>query len=195
MTQYPQPTDGRSAVFLDRDGVLNESVVRDGVPRPPATVEAFQVLADVPAACNRLHEAGFLLIVVTNQPDIARATQERSVVEEMHAKLLRALPIDAVYMCPHDDEDRCSCRKPAPGLLHEAAHDYDLDLTRCVMVGDRWRDVEAGRRAGCRTVFIDRGYAERSPVDPDAVAKDLAGAANWIISCLPGVRRAPRSRG
>ncbi len=136
----------------------------------------------VPEACETLRRAGFVLLVVTNQPDIARGVQDRAVVDEFHALLLRALPIDAVYVCPHDDADGCNCRKPAPGMLLEAARDLNLDLGNSVMVGDRWRDVEAGQRAGCRTVFIDRGYSEPAPTNPDAVASDLGGAAAWITS-------------
>jgi D-glycero-D-manno-heptose 1,7-bisphosphate phosphatase len=144
---------------LDRDGVLNRPVIRDGRPYPPATLEEFSILPGVPEACETLRRAGFVLLVVTNQPDIARGVQDRAVVDEFHALLLRALPIDAVYVCPHDDADGCNCRKPAPGMLLEAARDLNLDLGSSVMVGDRWRDVEAGQRAGCRTVFIDRGYS------------------------------------
>lgn len=173
---------GRPGVFLDRDGVLNEAVVLDGKPHPPATVEAFRLLPGVVQACTRLASAGFALVVVTNQPDLARGRQDRSVVDRMHETLLGTLPIDAVYVCPHDDADRCTCRKPAPGLLLTAAEDLGIDLGRSVMVGDRWRDVEAGRRAGCRTVFVDRGYSEPVPVDPDVAVGDLVAAADWITS-------------
>jgi len=173
---------GRPGAFLDRDGVLNEAVVREGKPHPPASLGAFRLLPGVEDACAALHDAGFVLVVVTNQPDIARGKQQRAVVDQMHEMLREALPIDAVYLCDHDDADGCACRKPAPGMLVRAAQELGLDLHRSVMVGDRWRDVEAGRRAGCRTVFIDRGYAERTPIDPDAVVEDLAAAAAWIAS-------------
>ena len=170
------------AVFLDRDGVLNRAIVRNGRPHPPSTLEEFSILPGVPEACEALRQAGFVLLVVTNQPDIARGLQDRAVVDEFHRILLRTLPIDAVYVCPHDDEDGCDCRKPGAGMLLEAARDLHLNLEGSVMVGDRWRDVEAGRRAGCRTVFIDRGYSERPPTDPDAVVSDLREAAAWIAS-------------
>ena len=142
-------TSGRQvAVFLDRDGVLNRSIIRDGRPHPPSTLEEFSILPGVLEACETLRRAGFVLLVVTNQPDIARGVQDRAVVDEFHEILLRTLPIDAVYVCPHDDVDRCECRKPGPGMLLEAARDLNLNLGGSVMVGDRWRDVEAGRRAG-----------------------------------------------
>ncbi len=181
MTAETTGSNPRRAVFLDRDGVLNEPFVRDGKPHPPSTLDDFRLLPGVEEACNRLCRDGFALVVVTNQPDIARGSQDRTIVDDMHRALLRALPVEAVYVCPHDDADGCVCRKPAPGLLVEAASALDLDLARSIMVGDRWRDVEAGRRAGCRTVFVDRGYEERRPRDPDAVVADLAGAADWIL--------------
>jgi D-glycero-D-manno-heptose 1,7-bisphosphate phosphatase len=183
-------SDGRRAVFLDRDGVLNEPLVRGGKPYPPPNLEAFRLLPDVERACDRLSRDGLTLVVVTNQPDIARGTQDPAVVDEMHRALLQSLPVEAVYVCPHDDSDGCDCRKPAPGLLLEAASDLHLDLSGSVMVGDRWRDVAAGRRAGCLTVFVDRGYDERRPTDADAVVADLAGAAEWILA-----RSGKRSQG
>ena len=179
---------GLSAVFLDRDGVLNRPIVRDGRPYPPATLEEFSILPGVPEACEVLSQAGFVLLVVTNQPDIARGVQDRGVVDEIHEYLLRTLPIAAVYVCPHDDADGCQCRKPGPGMLLEAARDRNLNLASSVMVGDRWRDVEAGQRAGCRTVFVDRGYSEPAPVNPDAIVSDLGEAADWITSGLPARR-------
>jgi D-glycero-D-manno-heptose 1,7-bisphosphate phosphatase len=174
------------AVFLDRDGVLNRPIIRDGRPYPPATLEEFSVLPEVPGACDRLRRAGFVLLVVTNQPDIARGVQDRAVVDEIHRQLLCTLPIDRVYVCPHDDVDGCDCRKPGPGMLLEAARDLGLNLANSFMVGDRWRDVEAGRRAGCRTVFVDRGYSEQTPTDPDAAVSDLGEAAAWILSAGQG---------
>src|SRR5580704_5907335 len=138
-------SEARVAVFLDRDGVLNRAIIRNGRPHPPATLEEFTLLPGVPEACRKLRRAGFVLLVVTNQPDIARGVQDRAVVDEFHQILLRTLPIDGVYVCPHDDADGCDCRKPGPGMLLQAARDLSLNLGDSVMVGDRWRDVEAGR--------------------------------------------------
>jgi D-glycero-D-manno-heptose 1,7-bisphosphate phosphatase len=174
----------KRAVFLDRDGVLNRAVVRNGRPYPPATLANFEILPGVADAARGLHEAGFLLIGATNQPDVARGSQRREVVEAMNAVLLTELPITAILVC-YEDDDNCSRRKPNPGLLLEAAETYGIDLTASFMIGDRWRDVEAGRRAGCRTVFIDLGYAERRPdPGPDYVAEDVSAAAAWILSQL-----------
>lgn len=172
----------RSAVFLDRDGVINEAILRDGKPYPPASVEALHVLPGVPEVLSALHAAGFLLLVVTNQPDVARKRQTREVVEQMHQRLRQSLPLDDFFVCWHDDADACACRKPAPGLLLAAASMYDLDLSSSFMVGDRWRDVEAGRRAGCKTVWLDLGYLEQEPaLQPDLRVSSLAEAVEWIL--------------
>lgn len=169
------------AVFLDRDGVLNRAFVRDGRPYPPRTVDELEVLPGVPAALAELHEAGYLLVVVTNQPDIARGTTTRAEVDALNDELARRVAVDEILVCPHDDSDDCPCRKPRPGLLLDAAERLSIDLAASWMVGDRWRDVEAGQRAGCGTVFIDRGYDERRPTDATAEVPDLPAAATWIL--------------
>lgn len=171
----------RPAVFLDRDGVLIRATVRNGKPHPPESVDLMEILPDVPEALARLRQAGFHLIVVTNQPDVARGRETREGVEAMHARLSAALPIDDVRVCYHDDVDACACRKPEPGMLIDAARDHGIDLSRSFMVGDRWRDVEAGRRAGCRTVFLDYGYAEPQPESPDRVVATLSEGVDWIL--------------
>lgn len=174
--------DFKRAVFLDRDGVLNRSVVRGGKPYPPASVEELEILPGVPEALRKLRESGFLLIGATNQPDVARGTQSREVVETIHIALLSALPLDEILVCYHDHSDNCRCRKPKPGLLLEAANKYSISLEASFMVGDRWRDIEAGRSAGCRTVFIDYGYAEKYAGNPpDLTAISLIGAVDWIL--------------
>jgi len=140
------------------------------------------VLPGVPEACGRLQEGGFALIVVTNQPDVARGRLSREDVEAIHDLLRRRLPLDDVRVCYHDDTDGCECRKPKPGMLLEAARDFGIDPERSYMVGDRWRDIEAGRRAGCRTVFIDYGYVEPRPEGADFETDSLLSAAEWILA-------------
>jgi D-glycero-D-manno-heptose 1,7-bisphosphate phosphatase len=170
------------AVFLDRDGVLNVAVVRDGHPYPPETLEAFKIYPDAADALARLKHAGFLLLVVTNQPDVARGRQSRAAVDAMHAALRERLPVDDFLVCWHDDRDACECRKPKPGLLLESAVRYQIDLRASFLIGDRWRDIDAGAAAGCRTVLIERHYRERQPSrEPDFRTNSLTGAVNWIV--------------
>lgn len=169
-------------MFLDRDGVLNESVVRNGKPHPPDTLDELRIIPGTREALARLKERGFLLLVVTNQPDVARGSQSRSAVEEMHQHLRRELPLDDVFTCFHDDADSCECRKPKPGLITRAAQEYGIDLNQSFLVGDRWRDIDAGAKAGCRTIWIDRGYQERSPsAAPDVRAESLSDGVDWIL--------------
>lgn len=172
----------RRAVFLDRDGVINRAMVQNGRPYPPLGLDELEILPGVPEAIARLRAAGFRLIVVTNQPDVARGKQTRKVVEAMHAVLQTQLPLDEFRVCYHDDADGCACRKPAPGMLQRAAKDANLDLGTSFMVGDRWRDIEAGRRAGCTTVLIDYHYAETERTQPHARVSSLSEAAAWILN-------------
>ncbi len=174
----------RRAVFLDRDGVINQATVVGGKPYPPANLAAMKILPGVEQALKILSEAGFLLIVVTNQPDVARGTIRRETVEEINQHLATCLPIDEFRTCFHDTSDACDCRKPLPGALLSAANDHGIDLTQSYMVGDRWRDVEAGQQAGCRTIFIDYHYDEKQPSSVDFYAASLLEAANLIIDTI-----------
>lgn len=170
----------RRAVFLDRDGVINEAVLRDGVPHPPSGLAELR-LADGAAECLRdLRQAGFCLIVVTNQPDVARGRQTRNAVEEIHAHLAARLPVDDFFACYHDDSDRCECRKPLPGMLLQAAEKHNIELARSFLIGDRWRDVEAGERAGCTTVLIDHQYPGKRAA-ADFETDSLRRAVDWIL--------------
>ena len=171
------------AVFLDRDGVINQVKVRDGKPYPPLSVEEFILLPGVVEACRQLKQAGFFLVVATNQPDVGRGTLQQEVVEAIHAHLQRTLPIDRVEVCYHPGQgaSNCDCRKPKPGMLLRAARELNIELRASWMVGDRWRDIDCGHAAGCRTVFIDYGYDEALKQPPDFRAKSLAEAAAIIL--------------
>lgn len=170
------------AVFLDRDGVLNASVIREGKPYPPDSLRDLEILPGVREALSDLRAAGFLNIVVTNQPDVATGKQRIEVVEAMHDRLLRELPLDGVKVCYHTDDQNCDCRKPKPGMLLEAARDFHIELPRSFLVGDRWRDIVAGQAAGCGCFFVDYGYDEARPAMPHVAVKSLSEAAGLILS-------------
>jgi D-glycero-D-manno-heptose 1,7-bisphosphate phosphatase len=185
---HPVSNAKERAVFLDRDGVLIASVVREGKPYAPTDLNQVEILPGVPEALARLAAAGFLLVGATNQPDVARGTLPREVVEAINSQLLRVLPLREIRVC-YEADDACPCRKPNPGMLLDAVQQYDIDLPASFMVGDRWRDIEAGRRAGCRTVWVRYDYDERYPDPPaDATVTSLAEAADWILSTA-GQRR------
>jgi D-glycero-D-manno-heptose 1,7-bisphosphate phosphatase len=169
------------AVFLDRDGVLNAIVVRGGTPYPPQSIEEFSLLPGVEQACRQLRQAGFLLVVVTNQPDVARGIQLRERVEAMNRQVLSELPVQDILTCYHDEADGCGCRKPKPGLILQAAGQWDIDLRGSYMVGDRWSDVEAGRASSCTSILVERSYSCRERCKPDRTAQDLAEAASIIL--------------
>jgi D-glycero-D-manno-heptose 1,7-bisphosphate phosphatase len=169
------------AVFLDRDGVLNEALIRDGKPFSPMTIAEVIVPPDVPGALCRLRQNGFHLVMVTNQPNIARGSQSRQSVHLINQYLLQTLQLQAAEICEHDDGDNCDCRKPKPGMLLRAANRDHIALTESFMIGDRWRDIEAGRRAGCRTILIGNGYGEELKSTPDAFVATLGDAAECIL--------------
>jgi transaldolase len=161
-------TAPRRAVFLDRDGVLNDA--------------AFELLPGAEAGCRALHEAGYLLLVVTNQPEVARGRLSEGAVSAVNDRLRQLLPLDAVYVCPHDDPDGCDCRKPLPGLLLRAAREWQVDLAASFMVGDRWKDVDAGVSAGVASVFVDHSGDGHRPDGAQAAVADLEEAARWILA-------------
>jgi D-glycero-D-manno-heptose 1,7-bisphosphate phosphatase len=171
----------RKAVFLDRDGVLNRAVVKDGRPYPPASVDEVEILSGVTEALQRLKDAGFVLIVVSNQPDVGRGATLKATVEEINDYLAKRMPIDRFIMCYHDGGDGCDCRKPSPGMLFAGAQEFDVELSSSYMVGDRWRDVEAGISAGCKTIFIDYGYNEKQPKSFDYKVSLFLEAVNIIL--------------
>jgi D-glycero-D-manno-heptose 1,7-bisphosphate phosphatase len=169
-------------VFLDRDGVLTIPEFRNGRSYAPTTLESLELFPRAERALVTLKDAGFALVVVTNQPDVGKGIVELETVEAMHKKLMRVLPLDAIEACYHPRDAGCGCRKPAPGMLLEASSRLGVDMAKSFMVGDRASDVEAGRAAGCRTVFIDLGYtAESAPAKTDHTCGDIGEAARWIL--------------
>jgi len=179
----------RPAVFLDRDGTLNVQVVRDSKPFAPERLEDFRLFDDAAEGCRALKAAGFALVVATNQPDVGRGLVAQAVIESMHAELRRLIPeIDRVEVSYDPGQGVPSRRrKPAPGMLLDAAADLDLDLTRSWMIGDRWRDVECGKAAGVRTVLIDFGYDEAVPNPPDFTVKTFSAAVRAVLAASGAV--------
>lgn len=170
------------AIFLDRDGVLNAAIIKNGKPYPPSSLAELTIPDGVQSALQTLKSSGFLLIGATNQPDVARGTTTKETVEAINAKLLELLPLDEIRVCYHDDHDNCECRKPLPGLLLQAAQEHHIDLQQSIMIGDRWKDILAGQKAGCKTIWINHGYQEKSPDQVDFVTNSLCKAAEWVLS-------------
>ena len=169
------------AVFIDRDGVVNRALVREGRPFSPRSINDLVILDGVREAISLLHEHGFITAVVTNQPDIAQGHTTVEVVLELHKAISRETGLQNFYICSHDDKNQCECRKPNIGLFREAARDLDLDVSKSFIVGDRWKDIEAGQRAGCKCFFIDNNYSEQHPTPPYHVVASLLEAATIIV--------------
>jgi len=174
----------KPAVFLDRDGVINAPIVIEGKPYSPRNMKEVRVLEGVRDAIPKLHNEGFELIVVTNQPDIANGFVTREFVDEIHSFLRSETGIKHFYVCVHNAEDECVCRKPKSGLLRKAALDLKLDLSSSFLVGDRWKDVEAGQDAGCKCFFIDNKYEEKRPKLPFLGVNSLLEATSLILEAL-----------
>lgn len=171
----------KRAVFLDRDGVINRAIVHDGKPFPPSNLQELEILLGVKEALQELHNENWLIIVITNQPDVARGSKTIMDVEIINQYLQQHLPIDEIRSCYHDDNHYCLCRKPLPGAILAAAERHEIDLSLSYMIGDRWKDIEAGKRAGCKTIFIDYGYNEKQPKDFHHRVHSLIEAAPIIL--------------
>ncbi len=172
---------GKKAVFLDRDGVINTTHMRDGKARAPDTLEDFKFFPRVKEALESLKKAGFLTIVVTNQPDVARGWQKKEIVDSMNDKVMRELAVDDLKVCFHLDSDQCACRKPKPGMLVESAAQWGIELSRSYMIGDRQSDLEAGLAAGCASILVGAGDVEKLALTPAAQVESLYQAAEWIL--------------
>ncbi len=172
----------KRAVFLDRDGVIVRSNVRDGRPFAATTLGDFVILPESKTVCDTLINAGFIIVVVTNQPDVGNGLVHESVIEEMNYRLAQALPVSMIKVCYHSQIDNCSCRKPKPGMILEAALELGIDTKKSFMIGDRWSDVEAGQAAGCHSIFLNRNYNEKKAESPDHVSDSLIDAAEFILN-------------
>lgn len=173
------------AVFFDRDGVLNHAVVRNGKPFPPSHITDFIIYNDAFYCTTQLKKNGFNIFVVTNQPDVKSGLQSFETVQAMHDLLQKELPIDHIEICFDKDS---SFYKPEPGMLLAIAHNYGVDLRASYMVGDRWRDIGAGKKAGCRkTILLDRGYHEDLSYEPDHICKTLTEVSDYILTDCKGI--------
>jgi D-glycero-D-manno-heptose 1,7-bisphosphate phosphatase len=181
-TVSPLQGDGHRAVFLDRDGVLNRALVRNRKPYAPRSLGEFRLLPGTAEAVRELKSVGFLIIVVTNQPDVGHGLTTPQTLAAMHARLSERLPVDAILVCPHRQDAGCACRKPKPGMIHQAETDWGINVRRSYLVGDRPTDIVAGRAAGLYTVFLDRGYAEPLLERPDATVGSLRQAVRKILA-------------
>ena len=182
LQRYTDNSPSKRAVFLDRDGVINAATVKDGRTYAPSSLAQFRILSGVPQAVRSLRAAGFMVIVATNQPDMAKNKRQKLVIEKMHQHLQDVLPVDEIRVCAHVDEDHCICRKPKPGLLKEAATSWEIDLHQSFMVGDTWRDIGAGKAAGCTTILIANPFAGQLTASPDHIASTLLEASDFIIA-------------
>jgi len=174
----------RRAVFLDRDGVINRGHLENGKCYAPRKVNDFHLLPYVRESVARLKGAGFLVFVITNQPDINNGLVSAQTVELMHDILRKKTRVDGIYVCPHTQKENCECRKPKPGLILKAAGRFDVELAESFVLGDRASDVEAGHAVGSRTIFIDRNYKERKPVNQEFTAPSIRSATSYILKSL-----------
>lgn len=177
----------KKGVFLDRDGVLSKVIFRNGKPCSARTLEEFEIFPFAGPCLERLHRAGYVLLIITNQPDIARGKMDLQTLEGMNRILLERLGGDSgvrkVYFCPHDGLDQCLCRKPQPGMILQGAKEWGLDLKKSFVIGDRGSDAEAGQRAGCKTLLLRTPF--NTDARPDYWAKDLHEACQMILSLAP----------
>lgn len=168
------------AVFLDRDGVINKLVNRNGLAQAPYTLEEFELYPGVEEGLRIIKDAGYLAIIVTNQPDVARGWVKKENVDLINNKIKELLPIDDIKICFHTNADHCLCRKPMPGMLLDAAKEWQIDLSQSYMMGDRYGDVAAGKKAGCKTILIGKGDARGDYPMPDYQADFLINAVKLI---------------
>ena len=173
----------KKSVFLDRDGVINKAYIKDGLPQSPNSLNELKILPGVRESIIKLKKLNFICLMVTNQPNVSRKKIDKNSVIQMNNFLKNEIALDDIFVCYHDDSDNCNCRKPKPGLLLQAGKKWDVDFKKSFMIGDRWRDIQAGEKVGCKTIFLDYKYNEKKPKKPDFVSDSLLNAA-YIIEKL-----------
>ena len=170
----------RKAIFLDRDGTLNKVYIENGLPISPSSLNKFKIIKGVKKSINRLKKLNFLCILITNQPDVFRGKISKKTVVKMNSYIKKKIKLDDMFVCYHDNEHNCSCRKPKPGLLLKASKKWKIDLKKSFMIGDRWKDILAGKKVGCKTIFINNNYKNDKKVKADFTFKSLLNAVNKI---------------
>ena len=170
----------KKSVFLDRDGVINKVYIKDGLPQSPNSLNELKILPGVKESIIKLKKLNFICLMVTNQPNVSRKKIDKNSVIQMNNFLKNEIALDDIFVCYHDDSDNCNCRKPKPGLLLQAGKKWDVDFKKSFMIGDRWKDIQAGEKVGCKTIFLDYKYNEKKPKKPDFVSDSLFNAAHII---------------
>lgn len=170
----------KRAIFLDRDGVINKSFVKNGLPYAPTSFDQLKILPGVKESILKLKDLKFVCLIVTNQPDVVRGKTKKDTVIKINSYIKDKLKLDDILVCYHDDSDNCECRKPKPGMLLQGSKKWNIDLKQSYMIGDRKKDIEAGERAGCKTIFIDHNYKEIMPKSPDFTTDSLLSATHII---------------
>ena len=179
----------KPAIFFDRDGVLTVSKRIQGKGFAPRKLKDFCLYQDAIASTRKTRDAGFLNIVVSNQPDIATGLLKPSVLSEMNDILFQELALDDVFNCRHISENNCNCRKPKPGMINSAADKFNIDLSSSWIIGDRDCDIEAGINAGVQTIFVDRRWASENGFEADFRCKSLGEAVDFILKTRFNVSR------
>ena len=169
-----------SAIFLDRDGVVNYSIICEKKPYAPLNLNELKIIPEIKSVINTFKQRQFKVFVITNQPDVARGKVKKEEVEKINASIQSQLSIDEIFTCYHDNQDHCECRKPKPGAFIALSQKYNIDLTKSIMVGDRAKDIEAAKNANCPSVFIDYGYNEIKPLDQNYTINGISE----LLSCL-----------
>ena len=173
----------KKAVFLDRDGVINKAIIKDGKPLSPNSLSELEILPGVRQSIVKLKKLNFVCLVVTNQPNVSRKKIDKNSVIQMNNFLKNEIALDDIFVCYHDDSDNCNCRKPKPGLLLQAEKKWNVDFKKSFMIGDRWRDIQAGEKVGCKTIYLDYNYKDIKPKNPDFITHKLLNAV-YIIEKL-----------
>ena len=170
----------KKAVLLDRDGVINKAIVKNGLPTSPNSLDELEILPGVKESILRLKKLNFICIVVTNQPDVPRRKINKNTVIKINNFLKKKIKLDDIFVCYHDDKDNCNCRKPKPGLLLQAGKKWNVDFKKSFMIGDRWRDIQAGEKVECKTIYLDYNYKDIKPKNTDFVTDKLLNVVYLI---------------